>query len=97
MKKCLTDTGFGSIIELSKGKEITKMLLQFTLFCKTGQYKPMSTVIDVVSVEDYKNHKTEYQQRAVAKICSTRKMTTWSLKQNGYSIIKVRPYEKKEN
>ena len=72
------------------------MKLQVTLFCTTGKYKPMSTVIEVESVEDYKENKAKYQKRAIEKICAQRYTNTFYLNQQGYTQIKVRKYQEKE-
>lgn len=69
-------------------------VLQFTLFSTTGKYKPMTTFIRVESVEEYKNNKKKFQQRAIAKICSEKKTTQWAMKANGYTQMKVRIYPK---
>ena len=72
------------------------MKLQYTLFCKNGKYKPMSTVIEVESMQDYEEHKKEYNQKAILKILHQRKMNGWNLKQYEYTQYKVREYKTKE-
>ena len=69
------------------------MKLQVTLFSSTGKYKPMSTIIEVESMEDYNNKKAEYQKKAILNICHQRK-TDWSnLKRDGFTQVKVREYD----
>ena len=72
------------------------MKLQYTLFCKNGKYKPMSTVIEIESMQDYKEHKKEYNQKAILKILHQRKMNAWNLKQYEYTQYKIREYKTKE-
>jgi hypothetical protein len=69
------------------------MKLQVTLFSTTGKYKPVSTIVNVESMEYYKGHKREIQKTAIENICHQR-YTTWNeLKQNGYTQLKVREYD----
>ena len=69
------------------------MKLQITLFSNTGKYKPMSTIVEVESMEDYNNRKSEVQKRAIENICHQR-YTTWNnLKKDGFTQIKVREYD----
>lgn len=70
--------------------------LQFTLFCTSGKYKPMSTLLNADSVADYNNNKAEMQKRAIQKICTQRGMTARDLKKNDYTKIKVRIYDKEK-
>lgn len=66
--------------------------LQITLFDKNNKYKPMSTLINVESIEEYKKNSTKYKMQAVQKICNKRYLTGKELQDMGYSIIKVRNY-----
>lgn len=66
--------------------------LQVTLFDKNNKYKPMSTLINVESIEEYKKNSTKYKMQAVQKICNKRYLTGKELQDMGYSIIKVRNY-----
>ncbi len=66
--------------------------LQITLFDKDNKYKPMSTLINVESIEEYKKNSTKYKMQAVQKICNKRYLTGKELQDMGYSIIKVRNY-----
>lgn len=72
-------------------KEIT---LQYTLFCTTGQYKPVSCLIKVDDVAYFNIHQEEYKKKAIEKICLKRYWTTKDLKKYGYTQIKCRRYEK---
>ena len=72
------------------------MKLQYTLFCETGKYKPMSTVIEIESMEDYEEKKKQYNRKAIEKILHQRKMNYWNLKQYGYNKYKIREYKTDE-
>lgn len=66
--------------------------LQVTLFDAEGKYKPMSTLIDVESIEEYKKNPTMYKMKAIQKICNKRYLTGKELQKMGYTTIKVRNY-----
>lgn len=72
------------------------MKLQVTLFATNGKYKPISTVIEVQSMQDYEDNKQKYQEKAILNICHARH-TTWKILQNySYTAIKVREYNKEK-
>lgn len=66
--------------------------LQVTLFDVKGEYKPISTLIDVESLEEYKSNPTFYKIKAIQKICNKRYITGKELQKLGYTKIKVRNY-----
>jgi len=69
------------------------MKLQITLFAINGKYRPISTIIEVESMQDYETNKAKYNTKAILNICHNRK-TTWSvLKRQTYTSIKVREYD----
>lgn len=68
------------------------MKLQITLFATNGKYKPISTIIEVESIEDYKKNKNKYQTKAIANICHNRKTDWNTLKRQTYTTVKVREY-----
>lgn len=70
--------------------------LQVTLFDKNKKFKPMSTLIKVESIDYYKEHKKELQKRAIANICHQRYLSWQELQQLGYTLIKVREYNKEK-
>ena len=70
------------------------MKLQVTLFATNGKYKPMSTLIEVESMEDYEQNKRKYQEKAILNICHTRRTSWRELKEDSYTKIKVREYDK---
>ena len=73
-------------------KQKDTITLQITLFDVTGKYKPMSTLIEVESVEYYKEHSKEIRQKAIQKICNQRLLSGKELVKLGYKKIKVRNY-----
>ena len=72
------------------------MKLQVTLFATNGKYKPMSTIIDVESMQDYVNNKSKYQKKAIENICHNRRTTWDALKMNTYTSLKVREYDQEK-
>ena len=84
------------IIVKVRGKEDDTMVLQFTLFCSTGQYKPVSTCVHVESLKDYEANRKEYKEKAIKKIAMQRYWDSNDLKKYGYTKLKVRPYNKQD-
>lgn len=68
--------------------------LQATLFCKSGKYRPVSTLIDVPSIAYYNEHKEEIKKRAITNICAKRCWTAQDLKAYNYTLYKIRVYDK---
>ena len=67
--------------------------LQVTLFDKGGHYKPVSTLINVESIEYFKSHRKEIKIAGVVKICQKRGWTQKELEKYGYKICKIRVYD----
>lgn len=67
--------------------------LQVTLFDTNNKYKPISTTVEVESVEYYKQHQQQTRQKAIEKICAKRYTTPKQLAKDGYNQIKVRVYQ----
>lgn len=67
--------------------------LQVTLFDTNNKYKPISTTVEVESIEYYKQHQQQTRQRAIEKICAKRYTTPKQLAKDGYNQIKVRVYQ----
>ena len=67
--------------------------LQITLFDKGGHYKPVSTLINVESIEYFKSHKEEVKIAGVVKICQKRGWTQRELEKYGYKTCKIRVYD----
>lgn len=57
--------------------------------------KPLSRRVEVQNIEDYKEHKAQYQERAVLSLCKNRGLTPRHLKEYGYNSIGVK-FEIKE-
>ena len=70
------------------------MKLQITLFTTNGKYRPISTLINVESMEDYNEHKRKYQEKAILNICHNRRITWRELQDDNYTKIKVREYDR---
>ena len=66
--------------------------MQITLFDRENKYKPISTLIEVDSIEEYNNNKKVYQQKAVQKIAAKRYLSIAELKNQGYTNLKAREY-----
>lgn len=66
--------------------------IQFTLFDVNGKYKPISTLIEVESIDWYRKHEKECRLKAIQKICTKRNWTGKELLGFGYKKIKVRNY-----
>ncbi len=66
--------------------------LQVTLFDSKGHYRPMSALVDVESLEEYKKNPTFYKMKAIQKICNQRYLSGKELQELGYDTIKVRNY-----
>ena len=74
------------------------MKIQFTLYCTTGKYKPISTVVDVPNIEDLKNAErfSYWKKRAISRIVAQRYQSGNDLFRNGYTKIKWRIYDETE-
>lgn len=66
--------------------------MQVTLFDKENKYKPISTLIEVASIEEYNNNRQEYNKKAVQKIAAKRYLSIAELKRQGYTSLKTREY-----
>lgn len=69
------------------------MKLQVTFFHKEGTYKPVSTIVEIESIEYYNQHTAEVQKRAIENIAHYRKMLPSELIKQGYTKVKVREYD----
>lgn len=68
------------------------MKLQMTLFATNKKYRPISTIIEIENMEEYKQNKAKYQKKAIENICHNRKTTWKDLKEQSYTTVKVREY-----
>lgn len=66
--------------------------MQVTLFDKENKYKPISTLIEVKSIEEYNNNRQEYNKKAVQKIAAKRYLSISELKKQGYTRLKAREH-----
>ena len=65
--------------------------MQITIFDKNGIYKPLSTLIEVESVETA--NQKELINKAYQKIASKKYMTSTELFEQGYQKVKMREYD----
>lgn len=72
------------------------MKIQVTLFCNNGKYRPLSTLIEAPTVEEFKANFDEYKRQAILKIANQRYRDGLSLFKSGYTIIKWRIYNPTE-
>lgn len=83
---------FNKYIKKDNKESNNNIIIQVTLFDKDNKHKPISTLVDVESMEWYKHHSKEVKEIAIQKICNKRYMTGKELVELGYTIIKVRNY-----
>lgn len=73
---------------------------QVTLLCETGEYKPVSSIVKIDTLEYTKLGKIEYvkeiRKRGIIKICQKRYWTNTDLKKYHYTKIKTREYDKEK-
>lgn len=70
--------------------------MQLTIFDKEGHYKPISTIVEVESVNYYKANKSKIQSIAIQNICHNRCISFKELQKQGYTVIKAREYNKEK-
>ena len=68
------------------------IIIQITIFDVTNKYKPISTLIEVESIDYYRQHKEECKRKAYQKICDQRGLTGKELVKMGYRKTAVRNY-----
>jgi hypothetical protein len=70
--------------------------LQVTMMSNKG-FKPVSTLVNVPSVAEFKANPKKYRDEGILRICSKRKWRWSDVKQYGYdSEIKMRVYNKEK-
>ena len=62
---------------------------QVTIYCTTGQYKPISCIVKSADTD-----KSRIINQGVQKICAKKYWTKADVKKYGYTKTKVRKYEK---
>lgn len=63
---------------------------QVTLMCKDGKYKPVSCIVTMEETST----KKEIQTKGIIKIAQKRMWNNADLKKYGYTVCKVREYDK---
>lgn len=70
--------------------------LQVTMISNKG-YRPVSAIVDVPSVNDFKTNPLKYRNDGVVKICAKRGWSWQRVQEYGYdSEIKMRVYDKEK-
>lgn len=72
------------------------MKYQVTLFDKQGRYRPISTIVEMKDEYDLKNRESKKKIAAagVTRICIKKNWSRIELNKSGYTVCKVRRYEK---
>lgn len=68
------------------------VVLQVTLFDTNNKHKPISTLIQVESLEFFNNNSKEVKTKAIQNICNKRLLSGKELVKLGYTRIKIRNY-----
>ena len=74
---------------------------QVTMYCATGQYKPVSTIVKIEQAHDDNllldaNRKREIINKGVVKICQKKYWTSKDIKKYNYTKVKAREYKKEQ-
>lgn len=74
---------------------------QVTMYCATGQYKPVSTIVKIEQAHDDNllldaNRKREIIDKGVVKICQKKYWTSKDIKKYSYTKVKAREYKKEQ-
>ena len=77
------------------------MKYQVTMYCVTGQYRPVSTIVTIEQENDDNlllnpKKKKEIIDKGIVRICQKRHWTSREVIQYGYIKVKARIYEKQE-
>ena len=77
------------------------MKYQVTMYCVTGQYRPVSTIVTIEQENDDNlllnpKKKKEISDKGIVRICQQRYWTSREVIQYGYIKVKARIYEKQE-
>lgn len=78
-------------------KNENRIPIQYTLFCTTGKYKPVSCIVEIENVKHFNEDPDFYKRKAIEKICLKRYWKTADLTRYGYTKIKCRIYRKSED
>lgn len=66
--------------------------MQYTLFCASGHYRPVSCLITIEDIKDYNANPNKYKNRAIHKIMAQRYWTKEDLVRYDYTQLKHRLY-----
>lgn len=71
------------------------------MYCATGQYKPVSTIVKIEQAHDDNllldaNRKREIIDKGVIKICQKKYWTSKDIKKYSYTKVKAREYKKEQ-
>lgn len=74
---------------------------QVTMYCATGQYKPISTIVKIEQVHDDNllldaNRKKEIINKGVIKICQKKYWGKREIQKYGYTKVRAREYKKEQ-
>ena len=77
------------------------MKYQVTMYCVTGQYRPVSTIVTIEQENDDNlllnpKKKKEIIDKGIIRICQKRYWTSREVIQYVYIKVKAREYEKQE-
>jgi hypothetical protein len=72
------------------------MQIQMTLYSTKQGLKPMSTIVEVDSLEEFKTNLSKYKSKALSKISAQRYMPGNAIIKNGYTTMKWRIYNEQE-
>ena len=69
---------------------------QVTLFCNSGRYKPVSTIVKKKEAVDLASEKRKLVNEGAQKICYSKGWSGKDLQKYGYVSAKVRVYDKEK-
>ncbi|MCC8172855.1 MAG: hypothetical protein LIO65_00145 [Odoribacter sp.] len=69
---------------------------QVTLFCITGEYRPVSCIVKNAATEVTSALKSELRTQGVVKICQKRGWSSSDLKRFHYTKVAIREYDKEK-
>ncbi|MBQ8793102.1 MAG: hypothetical protein IJZ62_05990 [Clostridia bacterium] len=78
-----------------------KKKYQVTMYCATGQYKPISTIVTMEQVHDDNllenpQKKTEIIHKGIIAICHKKYWSSRDVKKYGYTKVRAREYKKEQ-
>ena len=73
-------------------RDNNNIIIQITLFDKQGKYKPISTLVNVESIEWFRENKEKVKREGLQKICNQKMLSGKELMGLGYTRVKMRNY-----